>query len=581
MTRLLLIGAAGLDEPGFRAGLDRDALSNLAKLSARGRTARLGRSPIGEGPAPWASLITGHPPDVHGVFSDREAWAGGLRPVSRASWRVPPIWASLSAAGIATGSVGWPAAGPGRSWPGVHVDASFGEASGVDRASWALPLNCAPADVRPLIRERRVHPADVTGAMLAPFAPGLAAIDQDRDAALPALAVAMAETATLHAAAAWMLESQRADAVFVHYPWLGRVRAGFEGQSDPLFEAVVPNAWRFLDALIGGLVARAPADMAVMVASPGWAGEAGVWLSVGPKAAQSADAADDLLDVAPTVLALFGLADATLPGQVGGWAAARRDLVPAPPAPAAPAVEADPELIRIVVETGYRPPSPPPARWRAAPLATLARSLIDTAPERARAVADEALALDPDNLLAVRVLAMALFALEDPAPLPELAATLDRLAPGRGWGGLALGAYHVLREEIALAEPHLTTAGAEAETDPETLTSIAAVWFAAGRPHQAERVFAAILRQDPQNASAEIGLSMTAAGRLDFRTAEAAIRRALKADPDRPAAHLQLAYVYARSARRAEAARAAATAVRLGASEAAAAAVREGRLPTG
>jgi predicted Zn-dependent protease len=106
----------------------------------------------------------------------------------------------------------------------------------------------------------------------------------------------------------------------------------------------------------------------------------------------------------------------------------------------------------------------------------------------------------------------------------------------------------------------------------------AALWFAAGRPADAERVFRGMLARDPHDAMAEVGLGMALASRRDFRAAEDALVRALKIDPGRAAAYLQLALVYGRTARRDEAQRAAAKAVSLGATPSQAEATLEGRL---
>lgn len=574
MTRLLLIGAAGLDWQGFHARLRSGGLPNMARVKSSGYAARLAGAPQGEGPAAWTSLVTGAPPDAHGVCFEQEAWAGGVRPTSRASWRAVPLWSRLAAAGVSTGSVGWPASRPGASWPGVHLDDSFAEPSGPDALDWALPLQCAPADVRTAIRSRRVHPADITGEMLVPLAPRLAAIDQTRDAGLPELAVSMAQTASIQGGAAWMLEARRPAAMFVHYPWLGRVRAAFDPPPDDLFADAVDGAWRFLDAMIGGLLARAGADTELVIVSPGWRGRAGLLLAAGPAIPLTAQTEGaDILDVAPTALAVFGLEDPALPGRVLALPKASR--AHAPCLDPHPPVETDPELMRSAVEKGYRPPSPPSPRWRADRLAALALAVLGRSPGVARDVAIAALQQAPDHLMALRVCAMARYVLEEADALPDLAAALERVAPERGWGGLALGAYHVLRGEVDLAGPPLVKA--EADPDSETLLHVAAVWMAGSRPANAERVFRELQRREPHNAAAELGLSMTALSRRDFIAAEQAAHRALGFDPGWPSPYLQLAYVYARTARQEEAARAAAAAVRLGADKAAADAAREGR----
>ena len=97
MTRLLLIGAAGLDWPSLAT---RPA-PRLAAMLARGAGLGLRGLEGSAGPAPWASMLTGRPPEAHGVWRREEAWAGGVRPLTRASWQVPPLWDRLAAAGLA------------------------------------------------------------------------------------------------------------------------------------------------------------------------------------------------------------------------------------------------------------------------------------------------------------------------------------------------------------------------------------------------------------------------------------------------------------------------------------------------
>ena len=580
MTRLLLIGASGLDWRGFDRLGRSGALPNLTGLGRRGAAGWLRGAPPSRRAA-WASLITGCQPEAHGVYREHETWAGGLRPISRASWAAAPVWARLSAADISTGSVAWPSSRPGASWAGWHLDEDFVEATGRRGLDWALPLRCVPDDLRDAIGERRVHPTDITAAMLRPLAPGLADIDQSRDAGLPLLAIAMAQAATIQAAAVWLLSERRPDALFVHQPWLGRVRASFDERSEGPFADTVAGAWRFLDGLVGGLVDLAGPETLVVLASPGWGSTPGVLLAAGAGLPVDAEfQGASLLDLAPTVLGWFGLEDRDLPGRrIAPLDAAARDYLPAPtPAPGpVSAVEADPDLMRIALDAGYPPPRPPTPRWRAQGLAELAFLLLPRTPQSAEEVSQAALSLDPDNVLALRLRAMALVALEEPEPLADIADALDRAAPTRAWGALARGAYHVLRGETSLAAPWLVKA--EADTEPEALLNVATVWLAASRPTNAERVFHAILARDPDNVPAQIGLSMTAMARRDFPAAEAALQRARDQDPGRATIYLQLAQLYARTARTVQAGQMADIALRLGAAETLTQAAREGRLP--
>lgn len=577
MPRLLLIGASGLDWAGFDAATRSGRLTELAALRARGVAGWLAGAPVSDGPAAWASIATGLQPEVHGVWREQEEWPGGLRASGKASWRVNPVWARLAAAWVSTASVAWPASRPGADWPGVHIDDRFPQSSAREPQDWALPRRCVPDDVRDTMRTRRVHPSQISGAMLVPFVPARAAIDPARDDVLPALAVGLARAATIQSAAVWMLEEVGVEALFVHQPCIGQARAAFERRGEAHLQEVIPAAWRFVDALVGRLAALAGQDALILIVSPGWGGAPGVVLAAGDGVGADPDfLGGSLLDIAPTVLARFGLEDVALPGRRLISVAGGGPLAPAPSPKIEPPARADAALVYALRRRGYRPPPRPSRAWRAQGLADLALMMLDRDPAGAGKAAQAALLQDPVNVTALRVRVRAHVALEEADPLPALGDALLRAAPDRGWGPLAHGAYHVLRNERSSASPWLLRA--ESDSDVGTLLTTAAVWFAASRPGGAERVFKAILAKEPSNASAEVGLAVCAAGRRDFMAAEASLTRALKQDPGRPAIYLQFAQVYARTARKAEAARAAEIAVRLGARPAMAAAAVAGRL---
>ena len=581
MTRLLLIGAAGLDWASFDRLTRSGALPELAKMRARGAAGWLGGAPLTLGPAAWTTIATGVQPEVHEVWRDMEEWPGGLRATTQASWRRPPVWVRLEAAGVSTGSVAWRASSPGAGWPGAHVDERFADASSTDPQDWALPRRCVPDDLRDVLRRRRVHPLQITATMLAPLVPTLAEIDQSRDEVLPMIGLGLARAATIQSAAAWMLAESDGgppQAVFVHQPWLARMRFAFERREDPRFAEVIPAAFRFLDGLIGRLADLAGPDSQVLVISPGWRGAPGVLLAAGSGVTvDEAFLGAGLLDIVPTVLGRFDLADPTLPGRPLPVTPLPPRVTGAPTVGIAAPEKVDPLLVFGLRKHRYRPPMKPSAAWKAQGAADLALMVMDRDVPAAGRLADASLTIDPANVLALRVKARACLALEDAGPLPSVAAALAEAAPDRGWGALAQGACHVLHGEIALAEPCLRQA--ETDPDPTTLLTVAAVWLAAARPAAAERVFKAVLAIDPDNVSAEIGLAMGAGARRDFMTAEQALVRALKTDPGRPAIYLQLAQIYARTARKVEADRSVAMALRLGVPLPLAEMARRGELP--
>jgi len=555
MTRLLLIGAAGLDWPGVNARIEAGEAPNLAALRARGAAGWLRGWPPFEGPAPWTTLVTGRYPEAHGVWRTQEAWAAGARPVSRASWRAAPLWARLAEAGVSTGSVGWPAARPGAAWAGDHVDRDFAVATGRSHDDWALPLDCAPPDAREALRDLRVHPSEITGDMLAPLVPGLSQLDQSRDTALPHLAVAMAQAASIQAAAAWLLTERRPAAVFVHHEWLAVAAGAFERHTQGPFARVVDGAWRFFDGLVGRLAELAGPDALVVVASPGWRQNPGVAIAAGPGVAPDGFQGAEAVDLAPSLLAAFGLEDRTLPGQAIPALAPEGPRRPAPEVAIPPAPPADFDLLREAIAAGHPAPPPLTPDWWAGGFSELAFTTLQRDARTALAAADAALERKPDHAPALDAKAVAHVLLDEPDPLPDLAAALRKAAPQQGWGDLAEAAWLVMQERSTEAGPHIRAA--ERDRDPDFLARVAAVWFAAGQPAEAARVFQDLLALDAGSVTARVGLGAAAAARRDFRAAEQHLVAAVRLDPGRRPAWAQLADVYRKTGRVAEGDRAA------------------------
>src|SRR6185437_7243239 len=132
-----MIAAAGVDWAALSKQFRADRLLNLQRLAARGASSWLRSAPPREGPAAWATLATGRLPEDHQVVLAEEAWSGGVRPLTLASWRAPPVWASLQAAGVEAASVDWPGARPGAAQDGVHIDCDFAEPAGAEVELWS------------------------------------------------------------------------------------------------------------------------------------------------------------------------------------------------------------------------------------------------------------------------------------------------------------------------------------------------------------------------------------------------------------------------------------------------------------
>src|ERR1051326_3442509 len=150
-SRLLVIGWDGASWEQVHPLLDRGRLPNLLRLVESGSSGTLtGLAPALE-PIVWTTLAPGGFAEEHGVLAPLEIRPdrGGVQPAGRRSWRAPSFWEILSAAGLRTAIVNWPATNPATQWPGIVVDERFATPTAADFAHWPLAPHCvSPASWR-------------------------------------------------------------------------------------------------------------------------------------------------------------------------------------------------------------------------------------------------------------------------------------------------------------------------------------------------------------------------------------------------------------------------------------------------
>lgn len=200
------------------------------------------------------------------------------------------------------------------------------------------------------LSEFRIHAGDLTGNDLKAFIPNLEEVDQLADRRPLTLAVALAESLTVHAAATWLMENESWDLLAVHYSALDLVCRTFMPFHPPrmenvpekdseLYRDVVATVYCYHDALLGRLMELAGPDAVIVLVSEngfhcdglrpsgapslddpssGWERGHGIFAAAGPGLRQDELLfGPGLLDVAPFVLRLLGLpAGQDMPGRI-------------------------------------------------------------------------------------------------------------------------------------------------------------------------------------------------------------------------------------------------------------------------
>jgi tetratricopeptide (TPR) repeat protein/arylsulfatase A-like enzyme len=330
-------------------------MPNVAQLVGRGVRANLRTLRPILSPVIWTSIATGMKPARHGIvdFVVTARDTGDLVPVTSAMRQVPALWTLLSRQGIAVTVVAWWA-----TWPAETVRGSivtdriafqlFEETRKEDWKSADPEKNRGktyPAElmeeVRPLIKA----PGEVTDDEVAAFLPQRKlppSLNPEQKDLLNRFRTVLAAGATYHAVALQRFREADTSLSMVYYegpdttahlfmkyrpPLLaGTARADME-----LFGGIVDRYYELQDRYIGEILAAAGADADVLLVSDHgfkagsdrppdsdstiekgqaaeWHTPIGVLAMAGPDFRRGSSlGAASVLDVAPTVLALFGL----------------------------------------------------------------------------------------------------------------------------------------------------------------------------------------------------------------------------------------------------------------------------------
>lgn len=602
--RLLLVGWDAADWQVIHPLLDAGQMPHLRRLVEGGVMGNLASLQPMLSPILWTSIATGKRADAHGVrgFVEPLPDRSGVRPVGSHTRRCKALWNILSQTGHRSVVCGWMASHPAEPVHGAFVSNAFAvPPARATPGHWPLAEHSVqPPALAEALAELRVHPREIEGVMLQQFIPRAPELNQAHPAVqrrLGALAQRLAETISVHAVATELLETQPWDFGAVYYECIDAIGHEFMPFHPPALAEVSPEeaayygevvnrVYLYHDAMLGRLVELAGPDARVMVISDHgfesgarrphgpveparWHRGQGIFVLHGPGI--RADAMIEgatLLDIAPTVLTLFGLPiGEDMPGKplIGAFAEAPEiarvpswEDVPGEDGrrPATEHGEEDPAAAQAVlaqfVALGYLE-APGDDAQRAVLQAeaeadlNLAAALLEggRAPE-AREILVALTSRLPEEARYWRALSSACFAAgRAEAAAPSLAA-LQRLEPEQPATAILRGLLAWSREDLAECAAAFAEAEKLAPNDPPTLAQIGRLYLRQRRWAEAERVLARALAVDPDAAEAHYGLSVALPrqGRVEVGIDHAL--RAVGLRPEFPEAHFQLGALLSR-----------------------------------
>ena len=553
--RLLLVGWPGAEWRRAAALIEAGALPHLAQVAASGCVLpHLVTPPPSHHAALWTTLATGVLADRHGVLTDQECRpdGGGVQDAGQRSWQAPAFWEVMEQAGLRTMCVGWPATAPGARWPGCHVDERFGRATGSSFETWAMPPDVlAPAALRDTLRGLRIHPADGLRSQVLGLLPESATIDPRFDQRPLLLEAALAQIGTMHAAATYLAEGDW-DVLCTCYDLLRLIGSGAATDSGELAESnarLRTRAYALQDMMLGRLVELAGPETTVMVVSAGTGTDMpqpGFLVASGAEIPAGVPLAAALTDVAPTILARFGLAAEMEGTAILALSSRRQTPAPQRAVPFGKTLPFTPVLADFSTDTLGQDQLAALRQQEVDALFALAEVQIARGDMRQAARTLERLRqLDPKHLAALQRLVECRGLLGDAAACLKLAHALLDLEPDRPWGHVAMAAWCVLMKEPAAAKPHLDRALLCDTADLQVLLRVGGLHLLRTSPHEAVSVFEAAtkLNQDRPEAFYGLGVAWSAAGNLP--AARQALLQAIALQPLQPLAHLQHAAVLA------------------------------------
>lgn len=352
-NKVLLIGWDAADWKIISPLVDSGRMPALKRMIENGVMGNIATLDPPLSPMLWTSIATGTTADRHGIlgFAEPDPATGKIRPVSITSRKVKAVWNILMQEGYKTHSVGWWPGHPAEPLNGVSVSNFFAQGKPKPGSETMLPEHAVhPPELRETLEKYIIDPSEITAAHLLPFVPLAARIDQEKDIGLQSISSLIAKGASYHAVATWILENQEWDFlalylneidVFCH-TFLRFAPPKQEHVTDDIYEnykGVVDAAYCFHDMMLERLLELAGDDTTVILVSDHgfYSGEQrktnlpddpaapafehapyGVFCMTGPGIKKDERIyGATLLDIAPTILSVFGLpAGNDMPGRV-------------------------------------------------------------------------------------------------------------------------------------------------------------------------------------------------------------------------------------------------------------------------
>ena len=341
--KVLLIGWDAADWKVIHKLMDEGKMPTVQRLVENGSMGNIATLFPALSPMLWTSIATGKRPYKHGIYGFTEPTPDGkaVQPMTNMSRRSKAVWNILNQHDLRSIVVGWWPSHPAEPINGIMVSDFFGKAPKKPGDKWSLMKNCVyPAELQEELAPLRLHPSQLKPQHVLPFIPLAAEINQEKDPRLGMLMKIICECVTVHRTASYLLKTRSWDFAAVYMDAIDHFCHGYmkyhppkqdhiDQESYDRFNNVVTQGYIYHDIMLNDLLQNADEDTTVILMSDhGFhpdhlrpkaipnepAGPAvehrnlGIFVASGPGIKKDfVVGGANLLDVAPTVLAMYGL----------------------------------------------------------------------------------------------------------------------------------------------------------------------------------------------------------------------------------------------------------------------------------
>lgn len=281
IKKLLLIGWDGADWDIINPLIDSGQMPALERLINNGVIAKLATLDPPVSPMLWTSIATGKKADKHGIlgFTEPDPDTGKIRQVNSTSRKVLAIWNILNSKGKKSNIIGWWPSQPAEPLNGVMVSNFFHIAEEPIDKEWKINKgNVSPSEIADVLAELRVHPSEITDALIAPFLAHPEHINRKENKRLKTLAKLIAEMSSIHCITTYLLENTDWDFTVVYFDAIDHFCHAFmkfhppqmKGIPDAQFELyrdVIISAYKYQDMQLQKLIELAGDETAIMLIS--------------------------------------------------------------------------------------------------------------------------------------------------------------------------------------------------------------------------------------------------------------------------------------------------------------------------